>query len=127
LPGYSSLDRAAEYARAVKLTRVTGWPLCARCHRVRTTGLVLASLLFFGGVATIVVAFVLRALADGPRPMLLAPMLGAFAAMLVSPVALRWGGLPRLTRTETTADGAAVSITEPHPEFAGQLQRLFQP
>jgi len=50
----------------VKLTRVSGWPLCARCHRVRTTGLVLASLLFFGGVATIVVAFVLRALADGP-------------------------------------------------------------
>lgn len=66
LPGYSSLDRAAEYARAVKLTRVSGWLLCARCHRVRTTGLVLASLLFFGGVATIVVAFVLRALADGP-------------------------------------------------------------
>jgi len=80
LPGHSSLDRAGEYARSVKLTRVSGWPLCGRCGRVRTAGLVLANVLFFGGVAMLIASLVLRAQADGPVPMLLVPILGAFAA-----------------------------------------------
>jgi hypothetical protein len=121
LPGYTSLNRADEYLRQVKVTRVSGWPLCAQCVRERTLGLILAGVLFFGGLAAMLVAFVVGALADGPQPLLAVPILGGFAAILASPLALRWGGLPRLTQAETTDDGAAVRVVDPHPEFAAQL------
>src|SRR5690606_14881003 len=49
VPGYTALDRAAEYRRAVRWVRVTGWPLCATCVRDRRVYLGLASVLFFGG------------------------------------------------------------------------------
>jgi hypothetical protein len=32
------------------------------------------------------------------------------------------GSLTRLTRTETTSDGAAVRVSEPHPEFVSRLE-----
>jgi hypothetical protein len=122
LPGYTSLNRADEYLQQVKATRVSGWPLCARCVRERTVGLTLAGLMFFSGLAAMVIAFVVG-LAVGPQPLLAVPFLGGFAAMLASPLALRWGGLPRLTRTETTEDGTAVRIIDPHPDFTAQLPR----
>lgn len=66
-------------------------------------------------------AFVLGAAADEEMPVMVVPILGGFVAMLLSPLALRWGSLVQLTRTEVTADGTAVHVTDPSREFAEQL------
>jgi hypothetical protein len=121
LPGYTSLDRAEEYAQQVKIVKVTGWPLCERCVRQRTIGLSLAGLLFFGGLFAMVAGFVIGALDDGPNRALLIPILAGFAAMLLSPLPLRTASLPRLARAEAVADGSAVHVTDADPAFAHQL------
>jgi hypothetical protein len=123
LPGYTSLDRASEYVRQVQVVKVTGWPMCARCVRRHTIGLGLASVLFFGGLAAVVTAFIIGAVAQGPMLALMVPILGGFATMLVSPLALRWGSLVRLSRAEVTPDGAAVHVADAHPQFVGQLSQ----
>jgi len=89
LPGYSSLDRAAEYARG-------------EAH----SGLWLAA------VCTVPPRPYHRA---GPGEPALLRRRRDHCRRVRPPCPGR--------RT----DGAAVSIAEPHPEFAGQLQRLFQP
>jgi hypothetical protein len=97
--------------------------MCARCVRRHTIGLGLASVLFFGGLAAVVTAFIIGAVVQGPMLALMVPILGGFAAMLVSPLALRWGSLVRLSRAEVTPDGAAVHVTDAHPQFVGQLSQ----
>lgn len=121
LPTHTAVDRADEYLRAVKAVRLTGWPLCATCVRDRLVYLALAGVLFFGGLAALVAAFVAGGVMAGDQPLLLIPILAGFAAMLLSPIPLTRAALPRLTRTETTVDGTAVRITEPHPEFVARL------
>jgi len=121
VPGYTALDRAAEYRRAVRWVRVTGWPLCATCVRDRRVYLGLASVLFFGGLVALVAAFAAGAVLNGTQPLLLIPILAGFAAMLLSPVPFSHGSLTRLTRTETTSNGSAVRVTDPHPEFVARL------
>jgi hypothetical protein len=120
-PGYTSLNRAEEYARQVKIAKVSGWPLCARCVRRRVFGLTAAAVLFFGGLATMVAAFIIAGAEDGPNAGMLAPILGGFAAMLLSPLALRWGSIPRLTGTELTSDGAIVKVADASSEFLAGL------
>jgi len=122
LPTHTAVDRADEYLRAVKAVRVAGWPLCAACLRERRVHLTLAGVLFFGGLAALVGAFIAGGVMAGDQPLLLVPILAGFAAMLLSPIPLARGALPRLTRTETTVDGTAVRITEPHPEFRARLR-----
>lgn len=121
LPTHTALDRADEYLRAVKAVRLSGWPLCATCVRDRRAYLALAGVLFFGGLAAVVVAFIAGGVLAGDQPLLLIPILAGFAAMLLSPIPLTRGALPRLTGTETTVDGTAVRITDPHPEFVARL------
>lgn len=121
LPGYTSLNRADEYLRQVQIAKVSGWPLCPQCVRRRRLGLRLAGLLFFAGLAAMIAGFVLGAVADGPNPALLAPILIGLAAILVSPVPLRWASLPQLTRAELTPDGAAVRVANPSAAFAAGL------
>jgi hypothetical protein len=120
-PAHTALDRAEEYRRAVKAVRVTGWPLCATCVRDRRVYLGLTWLLFFGGLAALVAAFVAGAVLDGTQPLLLIPILAGFAAMLLSPIPFGRAALPRLTQTEATLDGTAVRVTEPDPEFVARL------
>lgn len=81
----------------------------------------MAGLLFAGGLAALLGAFVVGGLLAGDQPWLLVPILAGFAAILLSPVPLTRATLPRLTRTETTSDGTAVRITDPHPEFVARL------
>jgi hypothetical protein len=121
LPNYTALDRASEYLRAVRVVRVTGWPLCSRCLRIRRIYRIVAGLLFFGGLAALSAAFIVGGLMDGDQPMLLLPILAGFAAILLSAVPLARCALPRLTRIETTSDGTAVRITGSHPEFVARL------
>lgn len=121
VPGYTAANRAEEYLRAVKSVRVTGWPLCATCVRDRRVYLGLTWLLFFGGLAALVAAFVAGAVMAGTQPLLIVPILAGFAGMLLSPIPFIRGSLTRLTRTETTSDGTAVRISEPHPEFVARL------
>jgi hypothetical protein len=121
VPGYTALDRAGEYLGAVQAVRVSGWPLCVSCLRTRRVFLTLAGALFFGGLAALVAGFVAGGVLAGDQPWLLIPILGGFAAMLLSPVPLGRASLTRLTRTETTSDGQSVRVTDPHPEFAARL------
>jgi hypothetical protein len=111
-----------ERQRQVKIVRVAGWPLCASCRRTRIVGLYLAQAMFWGGLAAFVSAIVVRVVRAEPDPLLAWPMLGGFALMLGSPVALTFGGLGRIVRARTAPDGSAVLVTGPDPEFARQLR-----
>jgi hypothetical protein len=121
LPTYTALDRASEYLSAVKAVRVSGWPLCTRCVRTRVAWLVLTGLLFWGGLAAMVTAFVIGVVLDGDQTILLAPILDGFAAMLLAPLPFARSSLTRLTHTVVTPDGSAVRVSQPHPEFSGRL------
>ncbi|MGK5684729.1 hypothetical protein [Actinoplanes sp. URMC 104] len=120
-PGYTSLNRAEEYACQVKLVKVSGWPLCRSCVRRRTIASTLAGVLFFGGVLAMIAGLVAGAVDDGPNHLPLVPILLGLAAVLLSPLPLRRAGLPRLARAAATADGSAVQVTDVSPAFTAQL------
>jgi hypothetical protein len=122
-PGYTSLNRAEEYAKQVKIVKVSGWPLCANCVRRRTAGLVLAGLLFFGGLLAMIVGFVVAAVDDGPDKTPMIPILLGFAAILLSPLPFRFASLPKITHAEVTANGSVVHVSEASTSFAEQLPR----
>lgn len=120
VPGYTAVDRTADYLTRVKFIKVAGWPLCITCVRRRTLGLALASLLFFGGIAAIAAAVVIG-LATSPGNRLLAiPFLAGFVAIVASPWPFSWGGLPRITQTEATPAATAVIVHRPHSRFRDQ-------
>ena len=120
-PDHNAPDRLAEYADKVTYVRLAGWPLCERCLRQRRLSLATASLLFFGGLAALIAAFLIGALVDGDQPILIVPILAGFAAMLASPWALQPGSMPRLTQTRATDDASVVQVADPNPAFTAQL------
>jgi hypothetical protein len=121
IPGYTALNRGEEYLSKVQFIKVHGWPLCAECVRRRRTGLGLAAILFFGGLAAIVGAVIARAAISGDSGLLAAPIMGGFVAMLLSPWPFSWAGLPKLTQTQATPDGGAVHVDHASPDFTQQL------
>jgi hypothetical protein len=121
LPAYTAVDRAAEYLRQVRIVKVTGWPLCARCLTRRAKGLALAAILLIGGVALMAGTLIAGAVADPPPGALVLLFLAGFAAMLISVLPFGRVGLARLTGAEVTADGTAVRVTGPSPEFTAGL------
>lgn len=125
LPGYTSLNRAEEYARQVQIAKVSGWPLCSRCVRQRRVGLVAAGVLFFGGLLAMIGGFVAGAVDDGSNPGLLVPILTGFAAMLLSPIPLSRASLMKITRTQLTPDGTALRVSQPSSQFVAQLPQTM--
>lgn len=112
LPGDTAADRTADYLQQVKIAKVSGWPLCARCLLRRRGGLGLAAVLSGGGAAAFVTCLVVASLPLG--------LLG-LAAMLASPAPLRWAGMPELTRTELGPDGTSIQVTGASLEFVSEL------
>jgi hypothetical protein len=121
VPGYTSVDRAAEYLQQVKIVKATAWPLCARCVRRRIVGLTLASVLLLGGLVALVSAFVVGAVGDPAVPVLMLLFFGGFAAMLLSVLPFQRVSLGRLSQAHVTDDGAAVQLTNPSREFIAEL------
>jgi hypothetical protein len=121
VPGYTSVDRAAEYLRQVKIVKAAGWPLCARCVRRRVIGLTAAGVLLVGGLAALVGAFVVGAVGDPPVPVLMLLFFGGFAAILLSVLPFQRVSLGRLSQAHVTTDGAAVHVSNPSLEFAAEL------
>src|SRR3954463_2015899 len=60
-PGYTSVNRAAEYLNQVKVVKATDWPFCARCIRQRRVGIALASVLLGVGFLALIAAFIVGA------------------------------------------------------------------
>jgi hypothetical protein len=112
LPGYAARGCAEEYAKQVRMARVSGWPLCRTCARRRCWGLTAAVAFLIGGVTASLAG-------DGTAPTVL---LG-FAAILLSPVLLSWASLGSLSRAELSGDGTAVHVTGASPGFTAQLPR----
>ncbi|BEL08127.1 hypothetical protein Q0Z83_063180 [Actinoplanes sichuanensis] len=124
IPGYTVLNRADDYAKKVKFIEVSGWPLCARCVRRRAGGRLAAGILFFGGIAAMVISAVAGlTFADGNRLLSIPFMAGFVEAALLAPWIFAWSGLALTTRTQATPDGTAVRVDEPDPEFRRQLDR----
>jgi hypothetical protein len=122
VPGYTAVDRAAEYLTKVQFIRVEGWPLCRKCLRRRTAGLAVAALLFFGGI-TAMIASAAISLSSSPANRALAiPFMLGFAAVVASPWPFAWGGLPKITRAEATPDGSAVLVEQPASGFRAQVR-----
>ncbi|WP_034268057.1 hypothetical protein [Haloechinothrix halophila] len=113
-------ERLSDYGKKVRTADVKGWPLCRKCTRSRALWLAVASVMFFGGLATFVGSLVVAAVADDMQ------WLGgvAFAAFAVLPLAafpFSLGSLPRLTGARTSPDGASVIIEQPSQAFAAEL------
>jgi hypothetical protein len=122
-PGYTSLNRAEEYAKQVKIVKMSGWPLCAKCVRRRTVRLILTGLLFFGGLLAMIAGFVVAAVDEGPNKAPIVPILLGLAAILVSPLPFRSASLPKLAHAEVTPEGSAVRVVDADTAFAEQLPR----
>ncbi len=112
--------RLGEWARKTRVVRADGWPLCVRCAAVRAAGLVLANVMFWGGLLLLAGVVVVRISAGAPDTGLVLPMLTGMAAVLGSVVPFVWGSLPRLTRTHASPDAASVLVERPHPAFAAR-------
>ena len=121
IPGYTALDRADEYLTKVKFVKVHGWPLCTACVRRRRLGLTLAAVLFFGGLAAIVGALIVRATMTDDSAALGVAVAVGFVAILLSPLPFVGAGLPKLTQTRATPNGDAVHVDEASPEFTNRL------
>jgi hypothetical protein len=115
----SIVARLGEYSRRVTLVRAKGWPLCDRCVRIRFAGLLLANLMFWGGLAAAAAAAIWRVAAGSPAAWLLAPFGGGLVLVLASVGPFVWGSLPRLTQTAATDDGLSIVVHDPHPRFVG--------
>lgn len=124
VPGYTSVDRAAEYLQQVKIAKAVGWPLCARCVRQRDIGLGAAGVLLLGGLAALAGAFVFGAVGEPAVPVLMLLFFGGFAAMLLSVLPFQRVSLGRLSQAHVTADGSAVHVSNPSPEFAAELPQV---
>lgn len=116
---FGRLQRATQRQAESVTVDVRGWPVCARCSRIRWGW---ASVALVLGVAGILAAFVVFSTA-GPQAWPGAPLLGGFFLLLTSVVPLSFGSWPRITHTHGTPDGSAVLVEDPHPAFVAQTQR----
>lgn len=121
VPGYTSVNRAAEYLTQVKIVKVARWPLCARCVRQRTAGLTATGALLVAGLVALIAAGVAGGHGDAPAWLLTVLFLGGLAAMLLSVIPFQQASLGRLARAQVTHDGAAVHVTNPSPAFTAGL------
>ncbi|MEU4163368.1 hypothetical protein [Actinoplanes sp. NPDC026670] len=81
-----------------------------------------AGILFFGGIAAMVVAAVAGlTFADGNRLLSIPFMAGFVSAAFLAPWIFAWAGLALVTRTRATPDGSAVRVDEPHDDFRRQI------
>lgn len=113
-----------EMHETIRVTRVSGWPVCRRCRGRRRVFRILTYLSFWGGLAAFLTGLLVGLVMDEPAAGLLVPTLGGIVLMLVSPIPLTYGLPARIARAQTTPDGAAVRITDPDPEFAKELRAL---
>jgi hypothetical protein len=120
-PGYTAVHRASEYLNQVKIVKATGWPLCARCMRLRIVGLTAAAAVLLAGLALLMTAVIIGAIADPPPGVIVLLFLSGFAVTLLSVVPFQRVSLPRLTHAEVTADGSAVHVPSASPEFTTRL------
>lgn len=118
----ATAGRLAEHAEKVRVTRVTEWPLCARCAATRRGWLAVAAVCFWGGLALLVGAIVARLAADGPSAALGIPMFTGIALLIVSPAPFVRGSIPRIINARTSDDGSAVVLRDPHPRFAAAVR-----
>jgi hypothetical protein len=116
----ATAGRVAEHAGKVRVTRITDWPLCARCVRTRRWWLLVASVCFWGGLALLAGAVVARVV-SGQSAVLGIPMIGGIVLAIASPAPFVLASLPRITQARTSDDGAAVLVRDAHPEFAAEV------
>ncbi|MFC6018556.1 hypothetical protein ACFP2T_20395 [Plantactinospora solaniradicis] len=117
----ATAGRVGEHAGKVRVTRIAGWPLCARCVRTRRWWLLVASVCFWGGLALLAGAIVARIVA-GQSAVLGIPMIGGIVLAIASPAPFVLASLPRITKARTSDDGGAVLVRDAHPEFAAQVR-----
>lgn len=113
----STTDRLAQRGAKVRVSDVRGWPLCGACVRVRTVGLALAVVLFWGGLLAFAGALIAGLVGDVPSALAVVAVLG-FVAMVVSPFALHLGALGRIVRARVSDDGQSVVVESPSAAFA---------
>lgn len=104
------------------LIHAPGWPLCARCARIRARWMALALAVFAASVISLVVVVVGR-IVLGQQAWLMAPFAAWLVLLLLSVLPFSRGSVVRLTGTRGTPDGSAVLVDHPHPAFCAQAGR----
>lgn len=122
----SMTARLAENAAQVKVSRISGWPLCGRCVRTRRLWLAVAAVLFWGGLAAVAAGVVARVVLGEATAALAVPFVGGIVMAIVSPAPFVAGSLPRVTRARTSADGTYVQVTDADPRFVAEVRSLLQ-
>ncbi|GAA2345358.1 hypothetical protein GCM10009854_22730 [Saccharopolyspora halophila] len=115
-------SRLADRAARVQVTQIVGWPLCRRCARRRNGLIVLAAVLFWGGLAAVGATLLVHLVTGAQGGALGAAGVAGLVAVPVSLVSFVLGSMPRITRARTSEDGSAVVVTEPHPGFTAAVQ-----
>ena len=89
----------------------------------RDIGLGAAGVLLLGGLAVLAGAFVFGVVGEPAVLVLMLLFFGGFAAMLLSVLPFQRVSLGRLSLAYVTADGSAVHVSNPSPEFAAELRK----
>lgn len=118
----ATAGRLADHASKVRVTRITGWPLCPRCVATRRRWLAVAAGCLWGGLALLAGAIVARVAAGGPSAALGIPMFAGIALVIGSPAPFVLGSVPRVINARTSDDGSAVVVRDPHPRFAAAVR-----
>jgi hypothetical protein len=121
----STAGRLGEHAKRVKILEITEWPLCGRCVQARRLWLVVAGVLFWGGLVAIAAGVVMRVVLGEPTPLVAASFIGGLVMVLVSPAPFVAGSLPRLTRARTSVDGGFVQVNDADPRFVAEVRALL--
>ncbi|HEY0700926.1 MAG TPA: hypothetical protein VGD43_24345 [Micromonospora sp.] len=118
----ATTGRVAEHARKVKVTRVSGWPLCATCVRTRILWVTIAAICFWGGLLAFAGAVVARLVIGHPSTALSIPLYAGIVGVIASPAPFVLGSVPRVINARTSDDGSAVVVRDPDPRFAEQVR-----
>lgn len=113
-------ERLGQHAKKVRVIHIKGWPLCRRCARTRASWLTLASVVFFGGLATFVGSLIVGLVSDGVQALAAV----AVAGVVLMPLAafpFAYGSLGNLVGARTSSDGALVLVHDPSHAFLAEL------
>lgn len=116
--------RLGEYGTKVRITDVREWPLCQTCVRTRIFWLIVAGVMFYGGLLAFVGSIIVGIIAEKGT---VAPLAGvAMLGFMLLPLAafpFYVGSIPRLIGARTAPEGGSVLVVDPSDEFVAELPR----
>ncbi|NIJ12739.1 uncharacterized membrane protein YgdD (TMEM256/DUF423 family) [Saccharomonospora amisosensis] len=117
-------ERLGEHAGKVRVTRVSGWPLCDVCARTRAAWLTVSCAMFLAGLLAFAGSLVAGILAErGTVPALAGVAMAGLVVLILSAFPFARGGMARIIGARTAPEGGSVLVVNPSAEFRAGLPR----